>query len=96
MIRRFRRSATAFAALAVIGAAGTGIAGAATPEATAPAHTALSSDVRTSFDPFCQWDRGFDWHYYRFCDDFFWHGSHHNDWLSWDRDHRGYDYGWRR
>jgi hypothetical protein len=95
MIDRFRRAATALAALAVIGGAGTGIAGAATPDAAVPAHAAVTSGVvHTWFDPVCEWGDHFDWHYYHYCDSNFWHGSHDGDWRWYDRGHHGYDYGW--
>jgi hypothetical protein len=93
MIKQLRRTATALAALAVIGGAGTGIASAATPDATGLPHAAATSGVvHTWFDPECGWGGGFNWHYYRYCDTNYWHGGHHGDWDSFDRWHHGYDY----
>lgn len=96
MINVIRRTATAVAALALIGGAGVGVAGAATPEASGTMHAEVTSGVRDWFDSDCQWGSGFDWHYYSYCDSNYWHGSHFGDFQSWDRDHRGYDYGWHR
>ncbi|MFJ9365966.1 hypothetical protein ACIRRA_16325 [Nocardia sp. NPDC101769] len=94
MISRFRRTATAVAALALIGSAGTGIAGAVTPVAAGPARAAVPGGVRTWFDPLCEWNSGFDWHYYEYCDYNYWRGSHRGDWESFDRRNHGYDYRW--
>jgi hypothetical protein len=93
MINRLRRTVTAIAAIAAIGGAGAGIAGAATPDATGPAHAeATSGVVHTWFDPLCLWGDSFDWHYYHYCDSNYWHGGHYDDWRSFDRRHHDYDY----
>ncbi|NUS43013.1 MAG: hypothetical protein HOQ24_04910 [Mycobacteriaceae bacterium] len=92
MISTIRRTASVLAAFALVGGAGAGIATAA-PATTGP--HAASIGVRTWFDPACQWHNGFNWHYYSYCDRSYWHGSHHRDWESFDRRHRGYDYHWR-
>ncbi|MFF0453354.1 hypothetical protein [Nocardia africana] len=96
MINVLRRTAGLLAAVAVIGGAGAGAAGAATPAEQGAGHSATTIGTRTWIDPWCWWGGGFDWHHYRFCDDNFWHGSHFSDWQRFDQHHRGYDYGWHR
>ncbi|MBO0878873.1 MAG: hypothetical protein J2P17_00465 [Mycobacterium sp.] len=93
MINGFRRTAIALAALAVIAGAGVGTAAADTPEAAGPVHTAIAVQ-HTGFDPLCIFGGGFNWHYYNYCDQNYWRGSHFGDWQRFDRDHRGYDYHW--
>jgi hypothetical protein len=95
MINAFRRTASTLAAVAVIGGAGVGIAGAAVPDAAGPVQ-ASAPVAHTWFDPFCQWDGGFDWHYYNYCDSNFWHGGHDGDWQRFEHRNHGFDYGWRR
>lgn len=75
-----RRTAAALAAVAVVGGLGTGVANAGTPGSSGTAEAGLVGDFHSQLIiPECDFGPAFDWGWYQFCDDTFFHGRYRNE-----------------